>query len=218
MSLQTYRWYHLVGTYDGQDMKVYVGGVLSGTKRVGALPVGNSSPLYFGYSEGSNYPYYLTGQLDEVRVWNYARTEAEIRSNMFLSASGTQAGLVGCWQFNEALSEQTVLDCSTNGNTGFLGWTGFVETSDPTRLASDLWASLAPVVVAQPLSQTAVIGGNVNLSVSVSGSQPLAYQWQKDGTNLAHFGRISGADSRTPDIDLLENVRFFSGSFLDGVA
>jgi alpha-tubulin suppressor-like RCC1 family protein len=44
----------------------------------------------------------------------------------------------------------------------------------------------APVITAQPASQTVMLGGNAAFSVGVTGSQPLlGYQWQFNGTNLA---------------------------------
>ena len=65
---QTNRWYHVAGTYDGQTLKLYLDGRLVNSNSVGIIPVGNSSPLYFSYDDVSGFPYYLTGQLDEVRL------------------------------------------------------------------------------------------------------------------------------------------------------
>ena len=42
-----------------------------------------------------------------------------------------------------------------------------------------------PIITQEPLSQTVVQGGNVTLGVVASGTQPLSYQWQFDGTNLS---------------------------------
>jgi hypothetical protein len=43
----------------------------------------------------------LVGKLDELRVWNYARSEQQIRENMHLTLSGSESGLLNYWQFNE---------------------------------------------------------------------------------------------------------------------
>jgi hypothetical protein len=43
----------------------------------------------------------------------------------------------------------------------------------------------APVsFVSQPQSQTVFVGSDIALAPGVSGSQPLSYQWQKDGANI----------------------------------
>ncbi len=43
---------------------------------------------------------------------------------------------------------------------------------------------LPPAITTQPLGQTVSVGGSVTFSVVATGTAPLGYQWQKDGTNL----------------------------------
>src|SRR5262245_5193990 len=50
-------------------------------------------------------------------------------------------------------------------------------------------ANQAPTITTQPVSQTVPVGGAVTFSVTASGTAPLGYQWQRNGTN------ISGATS-----------------------
>jgi len=42
----------------------------------------------------------------------------------------------------------------------------------------------APTIVFQPAASTGVMGGNIALSVGVSGAAPLTYQWSKEGANI----------------------------------
>ncbi len=44
---------------------------------------------------------------------------------------------------------------------------------------------VAPSITTQPISQTGAIGGNVTFTVAATGTAPLAYQWFKDGTEVA---------------------------------
>ena len=70
-------WYHLAGTYDGSVFRVYVDGVLAGESAAGLkLPVGESVVNVGSYRGG--YAYGLDGVVDEVRLYNYARSAAEI--------------------------------------------------------------------------------------------------------------------------------------------
>jgi len=55
----------------------------------------------------------------------------------------------------------------------------------------------APQIVTPPISQTVFAGARVNLSVAVTGSRPLIYQWKEYGTNLVDGGNISGSTTRT---------------------
>jgi hypothetical protein len=61
--------------------------------------------------------------------------------------------------------------------------------------------SLAPTIIAQPQSQTNYAGTTAAFFVSATSLAtnlyPTGYQWQKNQTNLADGGNISGATSRT---------------------
>jgi hypothetical protein len=58
------------------------------------------------------------GQIDEARIWNVARTEAELKANMYKQVtSGT--GLVAAYQMTNG-SGTSLTDNSGNGNTGTL--------------------------------------------------------------------------------------------------
>jgi hypothetical protein len=67
--------------------------------------------------------------------------------------------------------------------------TDFWQTNtDGGRLMANalLWAGkIPPAIVSGPSNQAAVVGSTITFSVTATGSIPLAYQWRKDGTNLA---------------------------------
>jgi len=50
-----------------------------------------------------------------------------------------------------------------------------------------------PTITAQPISVTNNAGTTANFSVTVNGTAPLIYQWQKGGVNLTDAGNISGS-------------------------
>jgi hypothetical protein len=77
------------------------------------LPLGR-----IGY-DISGAPDYMCGTLDEVRVWNVARTEAQIQVNMNHSLSLPQVDLVEYWKFDEG-SGTSAADLSGQGNSGTL--------------------------------------------------------------------------------------------------
>jgi subtilase family serine protease len=64
-----------------------------------------------------------------------------------------------------------------------------------TSSVAVLNVGFAPAFTAQPPSQTVLSSGTAVLAATVSGSTPLAYQWRKNGTNLANGTGISGATS-----------------------
>ena len=55
----------------------------------------------------------------------------------------------------------------------------------------------APVVVQQPVNQSAVPGASVTFTVGAVGNTPYRYQWQLNGTNLVNNANFSGATAKT---------------------
>ena len=39
--------------------------------------------------------------MDEIRVWDHARTQDQIRANMFTALTGPEPGLAGYWNFDD---------------------------------------------------------------------------------------------------------------------
>ena len=74
-------WFHLVVTYDGTTVKYYINGEYkqSYTATISSTYWGNT--LSFGASQanGSNYANYLNGRLNDVRVYNHALSQMEVK-------------------------------------------------------------------------------------------------------------------------------------------
>jgi len=69
-------WYHLAGTYDGSDLKIFVDGELKDTNPTSGL-TGCFHNAYIGYGYALQ-GYYFSGKIDDVRVYNYALSKFEI--------------------------------------------------------------------------------------------------------------------------------------------
>jgi hypothetical protein len=50
-----------------------------------------------------------------------------------------------------------------------------------------------PAITTQPQSMTVMPGSNVIFTVMANGTEPLSYQWRKNGTNMVNGGIVSGA-------------------------
>ena len=78
-SFGTSEWIHVIGTYDGTHMKLYVNGQLEGT-------LAKSGPINqhgYGTTVGGNIfyawsDYWFQGSIDDIGIWNRALTEDEI--------------------------------------------------------------------------------------------------------------------------------------------
>ncbi|MGA2863269.1 MAG: FG-GAP-like repeat-containing protein [Verrucomicrobiota bacterium] len=113
-------WHYVVLTYGSAigGNQTYVDGVpvASGTKASSDFTSNNR--VRFGYSQDAPHNY-LVGYLDEVRIWNYAFAAADVLSNMTKSLTGSEAGLLGYWRFNEGAGLVS-FDRTTNANNATL--------------------------------------------------------------------------------------------------
>lgn len=118
--LESGKWYHLVGTFDGRYLRIYVNGKIDNTYDIGSTYTMNDSGDNFkiAYNEilGDNY---FNGSIDEVRVWSNAISENQVRENMFKTLAGNEAGLVGYWRFDQN-DGTTLYDITSNGTNGTL--------------------------------------------------------------------------------------------------
>ena len=86
-------WSHLAVTFDGTTLGYYRNGSLVSTSLPGQLMVSGNGTLQIG---GSQYGEYFQGKIDEVRIYNYARTQVQIQSDMntpLVAAPGAVAGI-----------------------------------------------------------------------------------------------------------------------------
>jgi len=120
-------WHHYAGTYDGIAGKIYIDGVLKGTKpAAGVLKTNDTNPLYIGRSYATLPQNCVLGKIDEVRIWNYARTQTQISQDMDNEISPVPSSLIGYWKFNG-----NALDSSAN-NLSTTNFGGIFVTSDVT--------------------------------------------------------------------------------------
>ena len=76
--IQTGVWYHVVGTYDGTNVKIYVNGSLENSVAYSSTPGTTDQPLVIGRWYGNYNDYYTDGQIDQVRIFSKALSASEV--------------------------------------------------------------------------------------------------------------------------------------------
>jgi len=124
-------WHHVAVTFKASinELNLWVDGQhITYLDVASHTTVGNTLPLDFGRKGPITGDYWL-GKIDDVRIWNVARTDAEIKANFTAELTNTPAGLVANWRFNEPLG--TFLAYSTVGSrTAVLTTTGAAFSTD----------------------------------------------------------------------------------------
>lgn len=72
-------WHHLAATYDGRSIKLYVDGQLDVLTATTEAVNSNTDPVYIGSRSDNPAGRGWTGQIDEVRIYNYAMDPAAIQ-------------------------------------------------------------------------------------------------------------------------------------------
>jgi len=120
-------WNHIALVISDTQVEVYRNGVASGNPHSynnpseawdGELRVGDDDVT-------SNR--HFDGKLDEVRIWDDVRSQAEIQANMYSELTGSESNLVAYYNFNVGRGA-SLLDLTTNNNMGTL--TNMSSSSD----------------------------------------------------------------------------------------
>jgi len=87
-------WTHIAGTYDGSAVRLYINGVLvASVSTTGAIQTTTTQVRF-----GNEFALYLNGKIQEVRLWNLARTATEIQESRNLRLVGRELGLVAYYR------------------------------------------------------------------------------------------------------------------------
>lgn len=138
----------------------------------------------------------VNGDLEELRIWRVARSDAEIAADFDQLLSGGESGLAGYWQFNEA-SGTAVVDLSPNGRDGVLG--GGTEETRPLRVESaapidPVWGMDARYLVSVKMTDGVspeVVG--TTLPDEGAASSDIFYQFSVTYSEDMHGGSVTNA-------------------------
>ena len=116
LNLQAGQWYHVAAVNSAGTRHLYVNGVEKSISGDATTVDVNTDPVRLAVDFGNRC---FAGQLDEVRIWNTARTQTEIQQGRYHTLSGSETGLVAYYQFDQT-SGTTLPDVTTHANTGAL--------------------------------------------------------------------------------------------------
>ncbi|MBL7935112.1 MAG: hypothetical protein JNM51_04805, partial [Bacteroidia bacterium] len=185
---------HVVGASVG-GQRLYVDGVLKASGTASASSFNWNTKILLGYSNTSPSNKYFNGNMDEVRIWNVARTQCEINTYKNCEIPTTATGLMVNYHFNQgfdAASNSTVTvlnDLSGNSRNGAL--TNFAlsgSTSNWVAPGAVVTGSTTPanlsITVEATVSSSVICNGN---STTLSGTGANTYAWTGGVINAIAF-------------------------------
>jgi hypothetical protein len=219
-------WHHIAAVFDGTTKYIYIDGTLDVSEASSGTLAANDDEVSLGadLAAGDNN---FAGALDEVRIWDTARSGDDIEAGYDKILVGDETGLIGYWRFDEVdgiISE----DLSTNDNHALLG--------DTTHSSNIIVASLfesgtegwkvtkSGGLTTDPTLQTT--GGHGGGYISLTNPDPIWSYWQAPekflGDMSAAYGGIlhvslrdqgTGSAVNQPDIILEGNSTTLTYSF-----
>jgi hypothetical protein len=161
-------WTHVAATFDGSSLKVYTNGVLVGSTNTSFNFQNFTLTLALNHGES-----FYAGGMDELRIWNTARTAAQIQDYMNTPLYGNEANLVAYYRMDDGTGS-VLTDATSNGRN-------LQTANNPT------WITGAPLSAGAPGTSSHVIQSSLN------GLAPnTLYHYRAVGSNS--LGLIFGDD------------------------
>ena len=191
-------WHHIVAVGDGvatsDNLKIYINGELK--KKGGSAPSGDTygaSSYTLNIGAGAFDPLngtrYYDGNLDEIRVWNSARSIDEIKANMFKQLDGDESNLQAYYKMSTATGT-SIVDNSSNSNDGTISGATWGTNYVPLgNLNSSYQIDMEGLWEATGTSVSQASNG-LTMSVSSTLSEE----------NFAVFGNNSASSTSTSDL------------------
>jgi hypothetical protein len=161
-------WYHVAVTYNGSVWKLYLNGQLENQLSVNQPVQGvsiqhaaiGSACTSVGAAQG-----FFNGIIDEVRIWNAARTQTQVISTLNSAITGTSTNLIARWGFNEGTGTSVASSAGTT-ITGTVTGTNWSWVTQQAPFNINI-APLIPVLVA-PADSSKCNTSSTKLSVNVT--------------------------------------------------
>lgn len=164
------KWNYVVLTYTPSGVIMYLNGIADTVNRLSPMPVIDlsRSPFVMNYDVHNGQGSSFKGKIDEVKFYNYALSQAEVREKMHLIPNpASETGLIKYYQFNQydAMGER-LYDVKNNFSSS-VPMANIVTSTAPVATGR---VYRAPMVNSAGLNDLS--GGDVKLYLPTGGSYP----------------------------------------------
>jgi Concanavalin A-like lectin/glucanases superfamily/Secretion system C-terminal sorting domain len=198
-------WTHIAAVFDDVNnyIKIYVDGIEVASSPATLSMYNNTKDFNIGQVNNS---YYYRGQIDDVRIWDDARTAGEISGNRFIELSGNEPGLIAYYMFNDGIGSTIAKDETSNN----------LDLSLTNMNPATVWVDSRINSCFEEMAQLATVTVNpvynIADSIAICDGDTLSFASQlltTAGTYYNTFSSISGCDS-TITLELTINPTYIT--------
>jgi len=204
-------WHHAAATYDGTTWNLYLDGNLEATLVVGqpcASASTQQAAIGSALTSTGAAAGFFDGAFDEVRVWNVARTLAEIRGTANAELDAATPGLVARWALDEGAGTAVAGSAGTAVNGTISGANYAWVPPAPFDLAFNDPPALPALV--GPADGATGVATNPTLAVAVSDADG-------DSVTVRFYGRaVSGAPGADFTLIGLPDTQYYTAQLNGG--
>lgn len=183
-------WQHVAGVWNGSDLKIYIDGVLAGTTTgvTDSSFASTTNSMFIGNNQFSGNPEEFTGSIEEVRIWNFAKTIEQINGAKNCELQGSQTGLIAYYNFNQGNDAQNNSGVTTlNAVTGPNG----TLTNFALNGTTSNWLAGSPVITGSIVPSVPTVSTPVVYTQGDTAS-PLTATTGANGTGLLWYTTATG--------------------------
>ncbi len=190
-------WYHAAVTFSSSgDFKVYLNGFEEASLSLGAYiwPQGNSTQhsslgtmLKSDGTNSSPSGGYFEGALDEVRIWDFAKTVSEIQTSINSEITTSQTGLLARWALDEGFGTDVISSAGTTFN-------GTIQNSGYSWVfGAPFDITFTPPAAPTSLSATAGSGNQIELEWADNSNDEQGFQIERSTNAGGPFTLVKSA-------------------------
>lgn len=203
--------HHIALRRSGTVVQVLIDGELDSSSIICSGKIEPPESLFFG-KHSIDTTQFFPGLIDEVRIWNVARTQQQIQDNMNKELVGNEAGLVGYWKLNEGTGV-TAYD-SLGNNNGTIYGASWVDGLVPSYKTSGTRIKEIDISGANPAggtkiewSKTTPTGTTVTVETALSLDGGSTYGTWQEATNGGSIpGITAGTDLSNARLKIRETL------------
>jgi hypothetical protein len=187
-------WHHVAHVVDANGSFLYLDGNLEVSNTISASTFTSNTEITLGVSPLAGGSYFF-GNLEDLRIWNVAKTVTQINAIKNCELQGNETGLVAYYKFNQGIDGAdntaitTLLDATSNANNGsFYGFALNGINSNFLAGSSITTGSVVPEVATVTTPIVYCLGATATALNATTGT---------NGTGLLWYTTASGGTGTT---------------------